>query len=262
MYKKIQLFLDLGNSRLKIGKLFYFKEERKIWQEYFLDVKNIEKNYKTFTNSLESLNLFEGKELFEKEIIISSVKPELNLWLEKYFSSKKFKVIFFDLTKQKLIDAKYLNLSEKEKMGSDIVANAYFASNYYKQAIIVSLGTITVISKIEANKIIGTIFCPGLKISQNSIFNSTSQLSNFKLNFTGKKIGQSTEESLSIGLLNGHIHMINGLIKEINQNKKFTVLITGGNYFSLKPLLKEYTYIDNMVLKGLMLFKEKEIDKN
>ncbi|WP_436358521.1 type III pantothenate kinase [Mycoplasma sp. 480] len=242
------LYLDLGNSLLKIGFLNTNKE---------LEIEKIPVD-KIDENILNSkLKEIKNKGFFFINAYFSSVKPEKNIIIENVLKENNIKIHqikneVFKLTD--LIISNQINLSE---IGTDILLNAFYAAKQFKSAIIVSLGTATVISKIYKKEIEGVVIFPGIEKGLNSLFNSTSQINKINLNNKiDKAIGTNTVDALSIGIINGNYFAIKGLIEQMNK-ENLPVFFTGGNIKYLKNKIKEkQNIIEEMVIKSLKLLAE------
>ncbi|AAT28077.1 type III pantothenate kinase [[Mycoplasma] mobile] len=240
----MNLYLDIGNTNLKFG----YEIEN---QFHFYTLPTLE-NY-TCDMLSKNLESFIKKQKFNY-LIVSSVVPSLNLVIKDFASIHlKSKVMFIDKIKKEILN---LNGREHSSIGSDIIANALYVSSRYEDAIVISLGTATVIFHVVSKRLEGAIIAPGVKNSYLSLIQSAKKLSEVILKLPRKNLGGNTQEAISLGILKGNFHLINGFINELDPKGKSKILITGGNYGMLKDVLKDYEYVDNMVILGLKDYYE------
>ncbi|UWD34409.1 type III pantothenate kinase [Mesomycoplasma molare] len=235
------LFLDLGNSLLKIG---YYNKNKKLL------IKKIKSHN---LNKEKIINEILNENIQFKKALLSSVKPKLNKLIIESLNEIGIKTT---IIKNDFIINNYslkLNSSiDISKVGSDILLNALFVSEKFKSGIIVSLGTATVISKIQNNILEGVIIMPGIETNLISLFSSASKIKKISLNYDKTlKLGTNTKDAISIGILKGHYYSIKSLIKE-NNEENLPIFYTGGNIKYLKSFIKE-KMINEMVIKSLIL---------
>ncbi|TDV23568.1 type III pantothenate kinase [Mycoplasmopsis mustelae] len=237
------LYLDLGNSLLKIG---FFKNDNLIIKK--INIKQLNQLFlKTEIQNLLHLNFHKA--------ILSSVKPEMNIFFVEVFKKLKInlKIIsILDFSADDLFFDSKINTSE---IGSDILLTSYYIAQKYKSGIVVSLGTATVISKIYHKKLLGVIISPGIEKSLLALFSNTSQISKIELNYNiSFNLATNTTDAVSLGIIKGNKLMINSFLKEIN-SENLKVFYTGGNlrYFKNENLtnIKE-----ELVIQGLIEFSK------
>ena len=220
------LTIDIGNTHTVIG-LF---EGRKL-----LDHWRVSSNLARTEDEVGPVLLF----LFEKKgvnandisgVCISSVVPDLTP-VFMLFSKKYFNI-------QPLIIHSKLNLGLKVKyrepssVGADRLCNAVAGIDKYgKPLVIIDFGTATTFDCVDANgDYIGGLISPGIDTSITALHLKAAKLPIVELSFPKQLIGQTTEESIQSGILNGTILMIEGVIKglkkELGNNTK--VVATGG----------------------------------
>ncbi|MBN3535088.1 type III pantothenate kinase [Mycoplasma procyoni] len=243
------LYIDLGNSNLKIG---YIKDKK-------MKINTISTSFDK--KEIENILLWIKKDLKEEKIekaLISSVNNEKNPLLLSCLNKEKTNVQFINFasfTKQQLTAKKIKNTAE---VGSDILLNAFYVAQNYNSAIVVSLGTATVISKILNKNIEGVTIMPGIELSLKSLVDNASMIEDFKLVAPKSELGLTTQNAISSGILNGSMYAIEGFLKEINK-EKLAVIFTGGNSQYLKKTIEKYSSVDDMVIKALHLWDQQKI---
>ncbi|MBQ5332711.1 MAG: type III pantothenate kinase [Oscillospiraceae bacterium] len=149
-------------------------------------------------------------------------------------------------------------IDDPAQLGSGMVVNAAAGlKNYPLPLIIIDMGTATTLSVIDGKGTYqGGMIVPGLKVSLDSLVNSTSQLPRIALEPPRRIIGKNTVECLRSGVLYGCAAMIDGLIDRINgeMGAECSVVATGDAAGTVIPLCRSSISIDrDLPLKGLML---------
>ena len=146
-------------------------------------------------------------------------------------------------------------------VGSDRIVDAVSAfKTYGGPCIVVDFGTATVFDAISAKgDYLGGAIAPGLDVSAESLYKSTSQLRRVELNNPTEAIGKNTIHSLQSGLVLGYYDMVKGMVSrfknELGEDSK--VIATGGhaNLFGIENCL--FAVIDlNLTLSGLRIIYE------
>ncbi|WP_322960521.1 type III pantothenate kinase [Mycoplasmopsis cynos] len=240
------IYLDLGNTLLKIS---YFDHENNLIIKKMVSY-NLNKD--TLLKYLHSLILDWSK---IKECIFSSVKPEKNQVIYEVMQElniKCTKIQASDFNPNDLKINSKINISE---VGTDILLNAYYIAKKYNSGIIISFGTATVIIKVLNKELLGVIIIPGVEKSLFSLYNNTSQINKIGLNYNPEcLLGTNTLDAISLGVIKGTMYMIEGFIKEINQ-ENLSIFYTGANIKYLINFVFD-EIVDEMVTKGLILFVE------
>ncbi len=149
-----------------------------------------------------------------------------------------------------------IRVESQVQLGADIVSNAVAAQVLADvPTVIVDVGTATTITAIDSSStLIGTVICPGLQIGANALSEAASQLSASDLAAPPHVIGKNTRDAVNSGVINGHIYMIDGFVREFRQilldgltDKKLSLIATGGlaelvlphcrNKFRIEPAL-------------------------
>lgn len=153
-------------------------------------------------------------------------------------------------------------LDNPTQLGSDRVADAVAATNFYPSPlIIIDMGTATTISVIDKDKkFLGGMIIPGLKVSLDSLANRTSQLPKISLDPPKKVIGTNTVDCMKSGIIYSTASSIDGVINRIEDElgENCTVISTGGLSNTIIPFCMHDIIIDEqLLLKGLMIIYNK-----
>ena len=250
------LAVDIGNSNIVLG---CFENGRIIFVErlatnqystaleYAVIIKTVLE-----LNNIDSHN-FEGS-------IISSVVPSVTHTIKDAvlrLTGKNAMVVGPGMkTGLKIM------LDNPAQLGSDRVADAVAAINYYPcPLIIIDMGTATTISVIDKDKnFLGGMIIPGLRVSLDSLTNRTSQLPKISLDPPKKIIGSNTVECMKSGIIYSNASSIDGVIKRIEGElgEKCSVISTGGLAQAIIPFCeRDITIDDRLLLKGLMIIYNK-----
>jgi len=153
-----------------------------------------------------------------------------------------------------------IRIDQQSQLGADIVCNAVAALQLiHSPAVIADFGTATTFTVIESNSVLsGTIICPGLRISQTALSDSASLLVSSELTRPKELIGKNTRDSIDSGLINGHILMTDGFIRELRQTlisgseNKLSLIATGGFSGFIAPHCRnKFQIVPDLTLKGL-----------
>lgn len=242
--KKNILFINVGSTNTQIA---FFEDE--IIHNLILE------EYKTLEFSIEYKRIiknFVDKYSFELEkVFVSSVRQNVSKTLKNFFGSK---IIFLSNETQNCVSLDCLY--NQYEIGADILAQIYYATSFFNDSIIVSMGTITTISFLKENRLEGCIFLPGISMSEQQMYSSTDlQPTNINLIDCKKNpLGKNTSEAIALGLISSiELHIEN--IKKTYKSNKYSIIISGGdtNYFNNKDWWK----IPNIEILGLYIFAKK-----
>jgi type III pantothenate kinase len=147
-------------------------------------------------------------------------------------------------------------------VGADRLCNAVAGKRKYGiPLIIIDFGTATTFDVIDTNgDYSGGVIAPGIETSIASLHRKAAKLPHVELDFPKNVIGITTEQSIQSGILYGSVHLINGLIKQIQDSlgEKTAVVATGG----LAEVIARHTDTiemtdPNLSLEGIVLIYEK-----
>ena len=238
---------DIGNTSTKICLI---NENSKIINQYSIETKNLFlKNniYKFFYPAI--------KKKLKKKILFSSVVPKVYNKVKKFLAIKNFKCLEIkSLALKKIIK---INIDDYNQLGSDRIANAIGAFNFFKtNCLIVDFGTATTFDIIKKPGVYeGGVIAPGIALSILNLSKSTAALPEFKLKSNSKVFGKNTKDALNAGFLWGYQGLIINIIKKINLKfkRKFKIILTGGYADIFAKFIHNNSTIDkHITIKGIM----------
>lgn len=246
---KVILTLDLGNTNLYIGVC----DDEKVVETYRTST-DTHKSGDEYALVLKSLLI----EHIQKEdidgVICSSVVPSLNsairLAIKRLFNKETLFV------KAGLKTGLSIKIDNPNELGADLVCDGVGALHKYGKGVaIVDLGTASKIIVIDKNgAFAGGTISAGLKISMEALAGKTANLSETSLETPKCVVGRNTTDCINAGTIIGHKVMIEGLIKQMEEELGYslTKVITGG-FAAVLNNLKGFIYDDHLVLDGLRI---------
>ena len=143
-----------------------------------------------------------------------------------------------------------------ETLGTDRIAGVMAAFGEYsnKNTLVIDAGTcITYDLLTNDNRYFGGAISPGVELRYKSLHTFTKSLPQLSAKNNPSLIGQTTDESMHSGVLNGIVFEINGVINAYKERfGNLVVLVTGGDSKYFAKELKNTIFADqNLVLKGL-----------
>ena len=232
----MNLIIDIGNSRIKIALY-----EKDMLSEIFLEtdktvLKKIKKLFKLHQISSSIIS------------IVKDVSSEITDYLQENSNfilvNHKFSFPFKNLYKTpKTVGVDRLVLSSAAVM-------LFPKTN----VLIIDAGTcITYDFVSKDSEYFGGAISPGLKIRYKSLNDYTSKLPLLDLKQPKSFIGNTTEESIHSGVVNGTLQEIDGVINQYkNKFSHLTIVLTGGDAKFLSKQLKSSIFANqNFLLEGL-----------
>ncbi len=230
----MNLVVDIGNTRTKTA----------LYQGDTLVDLSIHDHY-------ESIFL---EDLIEKSsnIIVGSVLNDVDALLSKLATLKPCQL--FTTQTQIPIQNKYQSISS---LGSDRIAASIGAYYLYpnNNVLVIDAGTCIKYNFTNSNnEYLGGGISPGIEMRFRALHQLTAKLPivTFNKNFD-ELIGNSTENSILSGVINGTIQEIDGVINSYKLNfPNLICVLTGGDAEYLSNRLKNSIFThQNLVLKGL-----------
>ena len=235
------MFIDIGNSRVKIKKLIE-------GETFIFD-----------TNKYDEILSFINVNYKDKTIYISSVVKELTDFLINNLKNKKY--YFFsnsDITTLK---------HNAEGLGVDrLLADIGAVSIYDAAILVVDCGSAITIEYINNDKYIeGGLIIPGIKLGITSLHDYASLLPlvDYKkyLNILEKRskifFSNNTEDAIFYGVVLPICTCIDDFYNEIN-DKKLKIVISGGDGLLVQKYLKNKSYYEeDLVFKGIQSLLKK-----
>jgi len=245
------LAIDVGNTHIEVG-LYREREYLTSWR-ITTGVNRTEDELMSFLHQFLVIKNYPVSEV--KAIAIASVVPRINQILEK-LCEKYFQIepLFIDHTLNIGITIDY---SPPASVGADRICNAIAAyEKYGGPNIIVDFGTATTLDVVDkAGVYLGGIIAPGLETTAWGLHERASKLPQISLEFPGRSIGKSTEESMQSGIMLGTVKMIDGLIELVQEElqARANIIATGGLAKIISPRSKYIQYIEpTLVLDGIV----------
>ena len=240
------LTADIGNTNITLG---IFDEDALVEEFRLASDKDLsQEEYEVLLKTLcRSFNI-EG-------CIIASVVEELN----KKFKSSVDNVFKIDsiLLNSELNTGVKIAIENPKEAGADRIANACGAFMLYKRpCIVVDFGTATSFDIInEKGEFVGGVITPGLNLQMKVLNKFTSKLPKIDVAISNKAIGSSTSEAILSGVIRGSACMIDGLVKQCEEElgSKATLIATGGYSGLISSYLERpFDFINpTLTLEGL-----------
>lgn len=123
-----------------------------------------------------------------------------------------------------------------------------------QNVLIIDAGTCITYDFITNKKeYLGGAISPGLRLRYHTLHDHTARLPLLENNLPDNFIGNSTDQSIHSGVVNGLCYEIEGFISEFSvKNEQFTIILTGGDAIFLANRLKNTIFADeNFLLKSL-----------
>lgn len=133
-------------------------------------------------------------------------------------------------------------------LGADRIANTVGGlARYRKDLLILSFGTATTLDVVlKDGHYLGGLIIPGMGLFMDGLVSRTALLKKVALQLPQRVIGQSTEECIQSGIVNGTVVMIQGLIQAIRREckKRLLCVATGGWGQFMTKQIKQIAYFD------------------
>jgi type III pantothenate kinase len=156
-----------------------------------------------------------------------------------------------------------IKVENPKEVGTDIIANAVAAFELYGgPVIVVDFGTATTFSAISRKgDFIGTVLCPGIKVSAEALFQKAAKLLRVDLYKPSSVLGRNTVSSLQSGIINGYAGQVEHIIELIKNEmgeSDVKVVATGGFSRIISDECKSIDMVnDHLTLEGLRIIYEK-----
>lgn len=260
------LAFDIGNSGISFGVFSLRSQTPELLLKARIasNLHRTRDEYIILIRSILDLHRISADEI--NASAISSVVPELTSVIAdaaSYFSGTA-PLLIGPGTKTGL----NIRIDNQTQLGADIVANTVAAiSRFSAPAVVADLGTATTLAIVDADHALtGAIICPGLQIARDSLARAASQLSGSDLRRPDSLVGKNTRDSVNSGLINGHILMLDGFIRELRHQlcaqyeTKLTLVATGGLADYVIPYCRnKFTVIPALTLFGVAEIFQKNV---
>ncbi|WP_378178821.1 type III pantothenate kinase [Aquimarina sp. SS2-1] len=233
----MNLVIDVGNTSIKIGvfeKATMIHKETLKSDSFEQVMQRMYQDYPLINNAI----LSSVSTLKEKDV--SYVKELFNTTILDHTIHMPFKNLYATPT----------------TLGVDRLALVAAAVYQFpkKDVLIIDAGTcITYDFKNNQEEYLGGAISPGLTLRYNSLNNYTSKLPLLNLESPKNHIGDTTNQAIHSGVVNGVLYEIEGAIAEYcNTYPDLTVILTGGDAHFLSKRLKNSIFAtSNFLLEGL-----------
>lgn len=249
------LTFDIGNANVKLGA---FQDEGLIatWR-LATDTRRTADEYASLLRSLMLMHGVESSSV--RGVALCSVVPPLTAVFEevcrRHFDAAPLVV------GPEINTGVRVHYEPPGDVGADrIVAAAAAYRMYGGPAIIVELGTATVFDAVTADgDYLGGAIHPGLQVSAEALFTSTSQLRRVRLMDPERAIGRNTVMAIQSGIVLGHVGLVEGMVRRFQEElgRAARVVGTGGLVHLIAPRTDVFTIVnEDLILQGLRLVYE------
>lgn len=242
------LTIDIGNTNVTLG-VFDGQSLRSTWRVATDSHKQADE-YGLLISTLLPFKGIAPQQI--TEICMCSVVPPLTATFEEVCAT------YLGITPLTLTAGVRTGLAiqydSPRDVGADRVADAVAALKLYGgPVIVVDFGTATVFDAISGDgTYLGGALAPGINLSAEALYLSTSQLRRVELTPPATPIGRNTVTAMQSGLIFGYIGLVEGMVarfkEELGQSAQ--VVATGG----LAELLAKETTVFDIVNPELTLF--------
>jgi len=141
-----------------------------------------------------------------------------------------------------------------ETLGSDRIALCVGAHMTVPgDKLIIDLGTCITYDLLIKNKYLGGQISPGCHMRLNSLYKDTANLPKLNFEIISKDIGKTTKDSILIGVYEGVLFEIEGIIQKHKlRYPNIKVILTGGDGHFFKKRIKHINFINPyLLMEGL-----------
>ncbi len=203
-------------------------------------------------------------------LYVSSVNsPGLTLLLDNFRTLYPMAEIHV-LNKETMVsysERRHIRVDNANILGADLFCDIVARDNREGE-IIIDLGTASKILFVDQDSYFrGCQIFPGLSSFPETLHAKTDLLKNGPILYNPPLVSLKTEECISSGVINGASALIAGMIEEIKKEYGClnpTIVLTGGNAYLVKEVLKKFTdtdyeYDPYHVLKGLIRISGRDV---
>jgi type III pantothenate kinase len=231
------LTIDVGNTRIKAAVF----EQNKIKEVFVFDKEELIIKIENILNRFEKI----------KHLVISSV----GAISEELLLKIKYRVEIHFITHQSNFPFKNL-YTTPTTLGIDRMVLATGATIQFpnQNRLIIDIGTCITYDFIDINdNYHGGAISPGIRLRYESLHQQTEKLPRLTKKYPNKFIGNSTQESIHSGVINGVVFEIDGFIElYATLYAKFIIILTGGDSEFLAKRLKNTIFANsNFLLESL-----------
>lgn len=226
------LLIDAGNTAVKVAEFTsdqIVNTQRMRYQEFHSSqIRFLQSEYQT--------------------VVISSVLNEKDN--ERYFGCFE-DVVFVDFSSLPF----QMNYKTPDTLGQDRICNgAYLTSKKSSETMVaIDIGTCIKFDVIHQNAFVGGSISPGIDLRYRALSEFTGRLPHLESKERISIVGNSTNENILSGVLNGIQEEINGFIRRYEaEYSDLTFFMTGGDaqYFDIHSK-NDIFAVENLTLLGL-----------
>ncbi|CAM3831722.1 type III pantothenate kinase [Flavobacterium cucumis] len=231
--------IDVGNSRIKVAVF----EQNTLIELFVFETNDAEKKFKKilkkYPNATHSTISSVGKINFE---VFDYLKTNTNLQIVSHETKFPFTNLY----------------NTPKTLGIDRMVVAAGAVLQYpsQNRLIIDAGTCITYDFVDKkDQYLGGAISPGVKIRYNSLHEYTAKLPLLEKKNIENFIGDSTENAIHSGIINGICYEIDGFISQyLLKNQDLTIILTGGDADFLAKRLKSTIFANsNFLLESLNL---------
>lgn len=156
------------------------------------------------------------------------------------------------------------------ELGADMVSNTAAALCFAAPPIVIcDLGTATTLCVVNsAREVTGSVIIPGAKLSFDALSESAELLGKVSFKRPRDIVGKNTADSITSGVINGNIYMIDGFIRNLRDGlckngESLSLIATGGLSDIIIPHCRnKFTTVKNLTLIGSAVLYAKNCKLN
>lgn len=231
--------IDMGNSNLKL----YSENNNKP-----IILKN---------NKSKAIHKDLSKITFGNKVLIVSVVPSCNIFLEKEFDDRQIQYEFININH--VSDLK-LGHNNYKTSGIDRLVAIYGAMKYGSNFILFNFGTGITIEVIVDDIYKTGFIVPGPNIMIKSLIESADLIEDFEYVENLNLDIITTNDAINCGVTLMYEGMINNILYKMTKkyNKNFQIII-GGTFLENKINQTNWIYNNNLIYEGIKKIKERKI---
>ncbi len=246
----MRLLVDLGNTITMVG----LEDHGDISTTWRLDTRSLGTEDQLFAN-LSSLFFSSGEDISSlKGVCLASVVPAVSSVFE-YFCRKYTGSALVQVTADERLGVNW-DVEYPAEIGADRVANVLGALKHYgNNAVVVDFGTAITIDVVKEGSFVGGAILLGLETSMKALYQRTARLPQIPLSLFPEPVGRNTEENIRLGITNGTLYALNGIIGRIVNafSSKPVLITTGGTASKLQEHIDLADHHDPLLtLKGIL----------
>lgn len=256
MLPTMLLAIDVGNTHIVVG-VYHDETLVRSWR--------LMTDHKRTTDEIGMLlrQLFASADLDPKDIsmgIASSVVPPLSFAVER--AAKRYFDVELVMVGPGIRTGMPILYDNPKEVGADRIVNSVAAYERFKSGVIVvDFGTATTFDCITPNgEYLGGAIVPGIQVSLDALIGRTAKLPRVEIAWPERVVGRNTVQSIQSGLLHGYVALVDGLLKQIQEELEFEtrVIATGGLARTISIKSQHIEEVDSLLtLEGLRILSQR-----